>query len=196
MTTIDQTAFNKLEAEGRLLNAMLKAPTQKDGRFGFRGEFALKFAPSLADEKRPPEISAEQVHAVGEAGDDGFSFISAYLHSFEYLQMMVDVLGGALKPDGKYFMFCNNIDLSSKYQVPHGDTVFYVLPIDEATVYNETLELLNIERNDLKKLNTGGKLDAIYDAARNYSDSFEKISYEDGLKVMKPVRNKNENRPV
>ena len=196
MTTIDQTAFNKLEIQGRLLNAVLKAPTQTDGRFAFRGDFALKFAPSFADEKRPPEISAEQVHAVGEAGDNGFPYIAAYLHSFEYLQMMVDVLGDALKPDGKYFMFCNNLDLSSKYQVAHGGAVFYVFPIDEATVYNETLELLNIERTDLKKLNSAAKLDAIYDAVKDYAASFDKISYEEGLQLMKPVRNKNENRPV
>jgi len=196
MTTIDQTAFNKLEAEGRLLNAVLKAPTKTDGRFGFRGDFALKFTPSLADEKRPPEISAEQVHAIGEVGDNGFPFIAAYLHSFEYLQMMVDVLGDTLKPDGKYFMFCNNMDLSSKYQISHGGAVFYVFPIDEATVYNETLELLNIERNDLKKQNAAGKLDAIYDAVQGYNASFDKITYQEGLKLMKPVRNKNENRPV
>lgn len=196
MFDIQSSAFNKLENEGRLLNAVLKSPTHKTGRFGFRGDFALKFAPNFADEKRPPEITAEQVLAVAEEGKPALPFISAYLHSFEYLKMLVDVLGDTLEPNGKYFMFCNNIDLLAKFEVKLGNATFYVLPIDEATVYNETLELLGIERNDLKKLDTGAKLDAIYDQAKNFKASYQAITFEEGLQVMKPVRNKNENRPV
>jgi len=44
MTAIAQTGFSRLESEGRLLNAVLKAPTRAAGRFGFRGDLALKFA--------------------------------------------------------------------------------------------------------------------------------------------------------
>ena len=61
MTSIDDTAFARLEQEGRLLNAVLKAPTERPGRFGFRGELAIKFAQQFADEKRPPELSADQL---------------------------------------------------------------------------------------------------------------------------------------
>src|SRR5271167_2087117 len=60
-TTIDKTALGRLEREGRLLNAVLKSPTKKPGRFGFRGDIALKFQPQFADEKRPPDFSIEQV---------------------------------------------------------------------------------------------------------------------------------------
>ena len=88
------------------------------------------------------------------------------------------------------------IDLSKKYQVQYGGATFYVLPIDEATVYNETLELLYLEKNDLKKLDTAGKLDAVVDAAMKFTGKFPEISYEEGLKLMGPVRNLYENRPV
>ena len=73
---------------------------------------------------------------------------------------------------------------------------FYVLPIDEAGVYNEILELLYLEKTTLKKMDTAGKLDAVADAALKFEDSFPEITYEEGLKLMGPVRNKNENRPV
>ncbi len=106
------------------------------------------------------------------------------------------MLGDSLSPEGKYFVFCNNVDLSAKYRVKLGGATFYVLPIDEATVYNEILDLLYIERNDLKKLDTAGKLDAIADKAIGFSADFELISYEEGLRRMGPVRNPNENRPV
>ena len=74
--------------------------------------------------------------------------------------------------------------------------MFYVLPIDEGTVYNELLELLYLERNDLKKLDTAAKLDKIADAAAKYDVTFDTITYAEGLTLMGPVRNPNENRPV
>ena len=69
MTTIETTALAALDKEGRLLNAVAKGPTNKPGYFGFRGDIALKFQVALADEKRPPEYSLEQVLTVVK-GDD------------------------------------------------------------------------------------------------------------------------------
>jgi hypothetical protein len=157
---------------------------------------ALKFADKLADEARPPELAVQQVLASGRTGESTLQFFAAYLLSFEYLKLVADVMGDTLSPDGKYFVYCNNIDLSSKYRVNIGGVNFFVLPIDEATVYNEILELLYIERNDLKKLDTAGKLDAITDKALDFSANFEEITYQEGVRRMGPVRNPNENRPV
>ena len=106
------------------------------------------------------------------------------------------MLGDALSPQGKYFLFCDNIDISKRYQVEYGGASFHVLPIDEATVYNETLALLYLEKNELKKLDTAGKVDAIVDRAAGFEQSFPKISFEEGCKLMGPVRNVYENRPV
>lgn len=196
MTTIDQTALGRLEAEGRLLNSVLKGATKKAGRIGFRGDLALKFQAKLADEARPPEISFEQVIATAQEGEPHIAFLAGFLLSFEYIKLLAEVLGDALSPQGKYFLFCDNLDISKRYQVEFGGATFYVLPIDEATVYNETLELLYLEKTELKRLDTAGKVDAVADKAASFSQSFPKISFEDGCKLMGPVRNVYENRPV
>ena len=196
MTKITDTAFARLEAEGRLLNPVLKGPTKKAGRFGFRGDLALKFAPKFADEARPPELKVEQVMATAQEGEPTIQFFTAYLHSFEYLKTVADVLGENLSPKGKYILYCNNIDLLKKYVVPYAGARFYVLPIEEAGVYAEILELLYLEKSTLKKMDTAGKLDAVADAALGFDEKFPEITYEEGLKIMGPVRNKNENRPV
>ena len=196
MTTIDQTALGRLEAEGRLLNSVLKGPTRKAGRIGFRGDIALKFAAKRADEARPPEISTDQVIAAAHEGESHLAFMSAFLLSFEHLQLLAEVLGDVLSPKGKYFLFCDNIDISKRYQVDFGGASFYILPIDEATVYNETLELLYLEKTELKRLDTAGKVDAIADKAAGFSQTFAKITFEEGLALMGPVRNLYENRPV
>jgi hypothetical protein len=195
-TRIDDTALARLDAEGRLLSPVLKGPTHKPGRFGFRGELALRFAPKIADEARPPELAVDQVLAMAEEGSPTLPFFAAYLLSFEYIKPVAEVLSGVLSPTGKYFLFCNNIDLLKRFRVHWGDAAFYVLPIDEAGVYNELLEMLNLERNTLKKLDTAGKHDAIMDAALGFEADYPWLSYEDGLQQMGPVRNPNENRPV
>jgi len=195
-TTLEQTAFARLQTEGRLLNSVLKGATHKPGRIGFRGDLALKFPAKMADEARPPEVSAEQVIAVAHEGEPHIAFLAAFLLSFEYIQLLAEVLAETLSPQGKYFLFVDNIDISKKYVVDFGGATFYVLPIDESTVYNELLALLYIEKTELKKLDTAGKTDAVADKALAFSGSFERISFEDGVKAMGPVRNVYENRPV
>ena len=193
---LDTSAFARLQAEGRLLNPVLKGATHKPGRFGFRGELALRFPTKLADEARPPELTCDQVIAIAQAGNPKLPFFAGYLLSFEHLKDVADVLGDTLSAGGKYFLFCNNIDLSKKYQVALNGAMFYVLPIDEATVYNELLELLYLEKNELKKLDTAGKTDRVADAALKFDVTFDTITYAEGLALMGPVRNPNENRPV
>ncbi len=193
---IDDTALAHLEKEGRLLNPLHKAITSKPGRVGFRGELALRFAPKLADEARPPELLCQQAMAIANVGEKHLPFFAGYLLSFEYLKDVAEVLGASLSAGGKYFLFCDNIDLSKKYQVPYKGAMFYVLPILESTVYNEMLDLLYLEKNDLKKKDTAGKLDAVADAALKFDVTFDVITYEEGLALMGPVRNPNENRPV
>jgi hypothetical protein len=77
-----------------------------------------------------------------------------------------------------------------------GDITFHVLPCDESTVWKEMLELLSIDKNDIKKLDTAGKLDYVLDAAAGFTEADDLIGYTDALASMTPVKNRNENRPV
>ncbi len=160
---------------------------------GFRGEIALKFAAQLADEARPPEIAAFQTMFSATGGK--FDFIACELDSLAYLENLRDVLGDYLKPDGQYFAFAGNVDISRKYSITLDGIPFNVLPLDEATVYNELLDLIGLERNDLKKLDTAAKLDKITEAATKFRGKFPAVSFEQGKQEMGPIR-VPENRPV
>ncbi|RZN16478.1 hypothetical protein [Bradyrhizobium sp. Leo121] len=196
MTAIENTALGRLEKEGRLLNPIFKGGTTKRGRFGFRGDIALKFQAQVADEKRPPHYSIEQVLTVVQVGENIIPVLAGYLHCFAYLADVANVLESALSPDGSYFMFCNNIDLLTKYRIKLAGITFNVLPCDESTVWKEMMDLVGVDKNDIKKLDAPGKLDYLLDAAKDVDASYDEISYEEGLKRMEPVRNRNENRPV
>ncbi|AJP74534.1 hypothetical protein [Sphingomonas hengshuiensis] len=202
MTTIDlvrleDTAFGKLDAEGRLLNAVLKEPMPAAGRFGFRGDIALKFQEAVADEKRPPEYAIEQVLAVADTVTGTIPVLAGYLHSFAYLKDAAEVLAPYLAPTGTYVFFVNNIDFLKKYRVPlSAEVSATVLPLDESTVWKETLELVSIDKNDVKKLSGAGKLQKVIDQLAAFSDRYEDLTYDEGVARMEPVRNRNANRPV
>ena len=195
-TNIEKTALGRLDQEGRLLNAVLKSPTKNPGRFGFRGDIALKFQTQLADEKRPPEFSIEQVLTIAQDSESTIPVLVGYIHSFAYLDVASEVLDGLLSPSGTYFMFCNNIDLLAKYRVTLRGITFHVLPCDESTVWKEMMDLMSIDKNDVKKLDTAGKLDYLLDAATGFDGKYDVITFEEGLARMEPVKNRNENRPV
>ncbi len=195
-TSIETTALDRLDREGRLLNAVFKGPTTGPRRFGFRGDIALKFQTQLADEKRPPEFSMEQVLTLVRQGESTIPIMVGYIHSFAYLSTVSEVLDGLLTPEGTYFIFCNNIDLLAKYRVTLRGVTFFVLPCDESTVWKEMMDLMSIDKNDVKKLNTAGKLDYLLDAAMGFNEKYDVISFEEGVARMEPVKNRNENRPV
>jgi hypothetical protein len=196
LTGIETTALGRLDREGRLLNAVFKGPTTKPGRFGFRGDIALKFQAQVADEKRPPDFSIEQVLTIVQEGESTIPILVGYIHSFAYLNVASEVLDGLLTPGGSYFIFCNNIDLLAKYRVALRGITYFVLPCDESTVWKEMMDLMSIDKNDVKKLNTAGKLDHLLDAATGFNEKYDIITFEEGLARMEPVKNRNENRPV
>jgi hypothetical protein len=194
MTTIAQTPLATLDIEGRLLSPVYKGPVGA-GLFGFRGEIALKFAEKLSDEARPPELKLDQVMMTAPAGGDQISFLAGFAVSLEHLRPLCEVLGDKLGKPGRYFFFAGNLDISKRYQIAYGGADFYVLPLDEATVYNELLELFRVEKSDLKRLDTAGKLDIIARKAAEFDETWPRISFDEGLSVMGPIKVK-ENRPV
>ena len=172
MTSIESTAFGRLEAEGRLMKSAHKAPSKASGRFGFRGEIAITL---------DPLSNLEAAFAAAEAGDAALSFLAGSLTSYKQLPALVEAFGVNLKPDGKYFIYVGDLERASRYLISFNGVPIYVLPIDDASVYNELIDFLYLDKTKLKKFDTEQKLDAIVDAAIKYDKVYEAISYEEGL---------------
>ncbi len=173
MTSIESTAFSRLESEGRLLKPTHKAPTHRPGRFGFRGEIAVSLEP-------PVNLAA--AFAAAEDGDDALSFLAGSLTSYKQLPALIDTLGENVKPGGKYFIYVGDLDRASRYQIVFNGVSLYVLPIDDTSVYNELIDFLYLDKSKMKKFDTAEKLDFIVDGAAKYDHAYEVISYEEGLK--------------
>jgi hypothetical protein len=195
MTTIDTTPLGSLDADARLVSPVYKGAAGKPGRFGFRGAMALKFAQQLSDEARPPEVKIDQVMTVADAGGATIPFLTGVVASLAHLELLCEVLGDKVDAAGKYFLFATNLDISKRYRIAYGGATWYVLPLDESTVYNELLELFGIDKGDLKKLDTAGKLTAVVEGAMHFTADWPQITFEEGLAIMGPVKVR-ENRPV
>ena len=173
MTSIESTAFHRLEAEARLAKPAHKAPTNDAGRFGFRGEIVLTL---------DPPSNLEAAFAAAESGDAQLCFLAGSLKSYKQLPALVAAVGSSLKPEGKYFIYVGDLDGSSRYQISFDGVPLYVLPIDDTTVYNELIDFLYLDKTKMKKFDTAEKLDVIANGAANYDQVYESISYEEGLK--------------
>jgi hypothetical protein len=173
MTAIESTAFQRLEAEGRLLKPAHKAPTHSAGRFGFRGEIALTLE---------PPVNLEAAFATAEEGEAAFSFLAGSLSTYKQLPALMETLGATVKPGGKYFIYVSDLDRASRYQISFNGVSVYVLPIDDTSVYNELIDFLYLDKTKMKKFDTAKKIDAIADGAAKYEQAYEAIDYEEGLK--------------
>jgi hypothetical protein len=172
-SSIVSPAFQRLEAEGRLLKPALLGPTRVAGRFGFRGELALTI---------DPPVTLEAAFAAADDGEATLSFLAGSLPTYKQLPALIETLGANVKVGGKYFVYVSDLDRASRYQIDFKGVSFYVLPIDDTSVYNEIIDFLYLDKTKMKKMDTADKLDTIVDGALKYTQAYEVISYDEGLK--------------
>ena len=174
MTAVNDTPFAKLEAEGRLLKPTLKADTHVEGRFGFRGDISYD----------SPETILKEVFTVSETGKPAIGFIAGSIKEFETLPKLVETFGDALDSEGKYFVYVADIPRGSRWYIQIGAAKFFVVFIDDTSVYNELIDTFYVDKVKLKKYDTAAKLDALADVGLKYASvsDYSEISYEDALK--------------
>jgi hypothetical protein len=171
-TSTASPAFQRLEIEGRLLKPTLNGPTHAPGRHGFRGDIALTFDPPAA---------LESAFAVADGDAPTLSFLAGSLPTMRLLPALAAALGGNVKTGGKYFIYVADLERASRYQIELEGS-YYVLPIDDTSVYNELIDYLYLDKTRMKKMDTAEKVDAIADGGLKYSQKYESISYEEVLK--------------
>lgn len=172
-TTNVSPAFQRLDAEGRLLKPALNGPTHVPGRYAFRGDIALTLEPPVA---------LEAAIAAADEGEAALSFLAGSLSTYKLLPALIEALGANIKAAGKYFIYVSDLERASRYQIEFNGVPFYVLPIDDTSVYNELIDYLYLDKTKMKKMDTAEKVDAIVQGALKYSQKYEVISYEEGLK--------------
>ena len=156
-----------------MLKPTLNGPTHAPGRYAFRGDIALTFDPPAA---------LGSAFAVADGDEPTLSFLAGSLSTLRLLPALAEALGGNVKAGGKYFIYVSDLERASRYQIEFDGVSYFVLPIDDTSVYNELIDYLYLDKTRMKKMDTAEKVDAIAEGAVKYSQKYETISYEEVLK--------------
>ncbi len=173
MTDISATPFAALEASGSLLKPQLKADTEVAGRFGYRGDIAYD----------GPEVFIRDVFAVSQ-DKPAISFLAGSIKELQSIPKIVSHFGPALDASGVYMLYVFDAPRGARWHVDVNGIKFFIVFIDDTSVYNELIDIFYVDKVKLKKYSTTQKLDALADVGVKFDkiEDYEAITWEEALK--------------
>ena len=124
---------------GELSNAM----------HGYRGAMIVEEGKALSpDRKLPPKIQAKQVIMVSE--DNKIKFFTCELDSFNDFKPMFEKYKSFFIPESVNILFVTDLDGNGTFE--YEGITFTAMMLDESSVWNEILEIADLEKSDMKKL--------------------------------------------
>ncbi|QOP40773.1 hypothetical protein [Sulfurimonas marina] len=127
---------------------------------GYRGALIVEEGKQLSpDRKLPPKIQAKQVIMVCD--DEKMKFLTCELDSFNDFAPMYAKYKEFFSPEGVYVLYVTDLDGSGTFE--YEGVTFTAYPLDESSVWNEILELVDLEKGDMKKLSAEEKIETLFD---------------------------------
>jgi hypothetical protein len=153
-----------------------------DDLSGYRGALIVEEGKQLSEtRKMPPKIQAKQVIMVSK--EEKIGFFTCELESFDHFEPFFEKYGSFLTEDGIYVLYVTDLEGTGTFQ--YNGITFTAFPLDESSVWNEILELADLEKGDMKRLKKQEeKIETLYDEISDADITEETKSYEamQGLK--------------
>ncbi len=131
-----------------------------DGFNGYRGALIVEEGKQLSpDRKLPPKIQLKQVIMVSD--DSGIKFLTCELESFNHFVPMFEKYKEFFTPDSVNVLFVTDLDGNGTFT--YEGIEFTAIMLDESSVWNEILELADLEKGDMKKLDSAEKIEKVYE---------------------------------
>lgn len=168
------------DKQGLLINTSVLGKTGKSGISAFRGDFVLKegeLHKGKSTDRKPPELLMHQTAILADTNH--LIFVNGLFLEVEDMAVFVDKYRSVLTPDTLILCYVENID--TPMQIELDGMAFNCLPYKEGMVWNETMELLYIEKADLKGQSAEDKVVTVFDAAKQYKPKGNPISYDEAL---------------
>lgn len=146
------------------------------GLLGYRGALIVEEGKALSpDRKLPPKIQAKQVIMISD--DSGIKFLSCELESFNHFKPMFEKYKEFFTADGLNILYVTDLDGNGTFE--YEGIKFTAIMLDESSVWNELLELADLEKGDLKKMSAEEKIEAVYEGLLENDVEEDAKSYED-----------------
>jgi len=144
------------------------------GSAGYRGSLVIIEGKVLSANKQlPPKATAKQVIAIA---DDTLSFFAAELVTMDDFEPMIEKYKEFFTPDTVSYLFI--IDLDKPVTLEYEGLTFVCIPLDESSVWNELLDIADLEKSELKRMSTEEKTQTLVDEVKNSTTNYEKVDLE------------------
>lgn len=166
--------------QGLLTVTSVLGKTSSSGISAFRGDLVLiegAFREGSTTDKKPPELVIR--HAALLADSEKLLFVNGLLFELEHLAVFVEKYKAALTAETLALFFVENI--ASDMQITLEGVVFNLTPYKNGMVWNDLLDLLYIEKADLKGQSAEDKVITVFDATKSYVGKSPVVSYSDAL---------------
>ena len=169
-----------LDKQGFTFITSVLGATSTQGISAYRGDLVLiqgAFREGSTTDRKPPELLLHQTAILADS--DKFIFVNGLFNELQHVLVFVDQYKDALTPDTVTLFYVENI--ASKMLIEIAGVTFKFLPYKEGMVWNETLDLLYIEKADLKGQSAEDKVITMFEAAKGFSTKTDPISLEEAL---------------
>ncbi len=154
--------------------------TSTAGVSAYRGDWVLiqgAMREGSTTDRKPPELLLHQAAILADS--EKFLFVNGLFFELAHAAIFVEKYQDVLTPDTVTLFFIENITSPIVFEL--GGVTFKCVPYKEGMVWNESLDLLYIEKSDLKGQSAEDKVLTLFDAAKSYKIKAEPTRYEEAL---------------
>ncbi len=147
----------------------------ESGLMGYRGALIIEEGKALSpDRKLPPKIQAKQVIMISD--EEKFKFFTCELESFNHFAPMFEKYKSFFSPDGLYILYVTDLDGNGTFE--YEGVTFTAIMLDESSVWNELVDLADLDKGDLKKMSAEEKIENLYEELLSADVAEASKSYE------------------
>jgi hypothetical protein len=177
-----QMLLEKYDSQALLWITTLVGKTSTAGLSAFRGDLILiegelREGSNNIRDRKTPELVIHEVAVLADS--EKMLFINGLMYRLEHLPIFIEKYKDALTAETIAMFYVEDISIPMLI-VLEGIT-FKLFPYKEGMVWNEMLELLYIEKADLKGQSGEDKVVTVYNEAKTYKFKGETFSFEEGL---------------
>lgn len=189
--------LDSYNSQGLLTISSVLGKTSTAGLTAWRGDLvliegAMREGATNPNDRNPPKLLIHQAAMLADS--DKILFLNGMVYQLESLAVFVEKYKAGLTADTLALVYVENIAEQMVVQL-EGFT-FKLLPYREGMVWNETMELLYIEKADLKGQSAEDKVITVYEAAKSFKFKGEALTYEAALTKTVEVKREASYGPV
>jgi hypothetical protein len=172
--------LESFDKQGLTFITSVLGATSTPGVSAYRGDWVLiqgALREGSTTDRKPPELLLHQAAILADR--EKFIFVSGLFAELQHVPIFVEKYQSALRPETVTLFFVENI--AAPMQVALEGVSFKFVPYKDGMVWNETLDLLYLEKSDLKGQSAEDKVVTACEAAKGFKVKTDPISYDEAL---------------